>query len=66
MGARFVRGISKKTSRYYYAVEVTICDRIKKLIFLSDAEVALVNVIEGEDVFEDLDQVGCYVLVGLI
>jgi len=55
MKARFVRGISKKTGNSYYAIEVVICDRIKKLIFLNDAEVALVNVIEGEDVFEDLN-----------
>lgn len=55
MKARFVKGVSKKTGRCYYAVEVVICDRIKKMIFLSDAEVALINVLEGEDVFEDLN-----------
>ena len=52
---RFVRGISNKTSRFYYAVEVVICNKIKKLIFLNEAEYALVCVLEGEDVFKDLN-----------
>lgn len=54
MEARYVRGISKKTNQYYYAVEIVLCERIKKLVFLNDAEVALVKVLEGENVFEDL------------
>ena len=54
MKSRYVRGISRKTNQYYYAVEVILCDRIKKLVFLNDAEVALVNVLEGDNVWEDL------------
>lgn len=54
MKTRFVKGVSKKSGREYFAIEVVIADAVKKLIFLSDSEVALIRLIEGEHVFESM------------
>lgn len=52
MKAKFVKGISKKTNNEWYAVEVTLVDGYKKLIFLNNAEVLIVKQAYGNDIFE--------------
>lgn len=55
MKARFVKGISKKSCREYFAIEIIIADCVRKMIFLSDSEVALVRLTEGDNVFENIN-----------
>lgn len=52
MKAKFVKGISKKTGNEWYAVEVTLVDGYKKLIFLNNAEVLIVKQAYGNDIFD--------------
>lgn len=53
METRFIKGVSKKNGREYFAVEVTIANDYKKMVFLSDSEVALVKMAHDNDVFEN-------------
>lgn len=55
MKARFVKGVSKKSGREYFAIEITIAECVRKMIFLSDSEVALVRLTEGDNVFENIN-----------
>ena len=55
MKTRYVKGISKKSGREYFAIEIVIADCVRKMIFLSESEVALVRLIDGENVFENLN-----------
>lgn len=52
MNAKFVKGISRKTGNEWYAVEVTLVDGYKKLIFLNNAEVLIVKQAYGNDIFD--------------
>lgn len=56
MKTRFIKGVSKKSGREYFAIEVVIADCVRKLIFLSDSEVALVRLTEGDNVFDNLNE----------
>lgn len=51
METRLIKGVSKKTGAEYYAIEVTLAEGYKKLVFLNDSEVALVRLAHGQDAF---------------
>lgn len=51
METKIVNGVSKKTGKAYYAIDVYITDSYKKRVFLTPAEVELIklqNNMEGE------------------
>lgn len=52
MNVRFVKGLSKKSGKEYYAIEVKVCDDYAKVVFLSREEVALIKGYHG-DIFEE-------------
>ena len=53
MKTRFIEAVSKKTGRPYYAIQIFLADAVTKVVFLNDAEVALIRLSAG-DVFEKI------------
>lgn len=47
MEIKLVKGLSKKSGKEYYAIELKVCDDYTKIVFLSREEVALIKGYHG-------------------